>query len=74
MAITRLPVARHTARSNYYEWCQDHNKPLQAAPFGDVAGSGPVTLPDCEYFDERRLVQRESVSRSECDNARHRPH
>ena len=31
---------------NYYEWCQDHNKPVQAAPFGDVAGSGPVTLPD----------------------------
>src|SRR5205085_2142870 len=19
---------------NYYEWCQDHNKPMQAAPFG----------------------------------------
>jgi FtsP/CotA-like multicopper oxidase with cupredoxin domain len=31
---------------NYYEWCQDHNKPLEAAPFGDVAGGGPVTLPD----------------------------
>lgn len=31
---------------NYFEWCQDHNKPLQAAPFGDVASGGPVTLPD----------------------------
>lgn len=31
---------------NYYEWCQDHNKPMQTAPFGDVAGGGPVTLPD----------------------------
>jgi len=31
---------------NYYEWCQDHNKPLEVAPFGDVAGGGPVTLPD----------------------------
>jgi hypothetical protein len=31
---------------NYYEWCQDHNKPLQANPFGDVAGGGPATLPD----------------------------
>jgi FtsP/CotA-like multicopper oxidase with cupredoxin domain len=31
---------------NYYEWCQDHNKPLQALPFGDVANGGPVTLPD----------------------------
>jgi FtsP/CotA-like multicopper oxidase with cupredoxin domain len=31
---------------NYYEWCQDHFKPVQSAPFGDVAGGGPVTLPD----------------------------
>jgi FtsP/CotA-like multicopper oxidase with cupredoxin domain len=31
---------------NYFEWCQDHNKPLQAAPFGDVPGGGPATLPD----------------------------
>jgi FtsP/CotA-like multicopper oxidase with cupredoxin domain len=31
---------------NYYEWCQDHNKPLEVAPFGDVAGGGPATLPD----------------------------
>jgi hypothetical protein len=31
---------------NYYEWCQDHNKPLEAHPFGDVAGGGPMTLPD----------------------------
>src|SRR5205807_1151563 len=35
---------------NYYEWCQDHNKPMQAAPFGDVAGGGPVTLPDANLF------------------------
>jgi FtsP/CotA-like multicopper oxidase with cupredoxin domain len=31
---------------NYFEWCQDHNKPLQATPTGDVAGNGPATLPD----------------------------
>jgi FtsP/CotA-like multicopper oxidase with cupredoxin domain len=31
---------------NYYEWCQDHNKPIEANPFGDVAGGGPATLPD----------------------------
>jgi hypothetical protein len=31
---------------NYYEWCQDHNKPLEANPFGDVAGLGPATLPN----------------------------
>jgi FtsP/CotA-like multicopper oxidase with cupredoxin domain len=35
---------------NYYEWCQDHNKPLQVAPFGDVAGGGPATLPDPNIF------------------------
>ncbi len=31
---------------NYYEWCQDHNKPIELAPYGDVAGGGPATLPD----------------------------
>ena len=31
---------------NYFEWCQDHNKPVQVAPFGDVAAGGPATLPD----------------------------
>src|SRR5947208_15816876 len=31
---------------NFWEWCQDHNKPMQAHPFGDVASGGPVTLPD----------------------------
>jgi FtsP/CotA-like multicopper oxidase with cupredoxin domain len=35
---------------NYYEWCQDHNKPLQATPLGDVAGGGPATLPDPNIF------------------------
>jgi FtsP/CotA-like multicopper oxidase with cupredoxin domain len=35
---------------NYFEWCQDHSKPLQAAPFGDVAGGGPATLPDPNLF------------------------
>ncbi len=42
-------VAAQTA-INYYEWCQDHNKPVQAAPFGDVAAGGPVTLPDPNLF------------------------
>jgi FtsP/CotA-like multicopper oxidase with cupredoxin domain len=31
---------------NYYEWCQDHLKALEKAPFGDVGSNGPVTLPD----------------------------
>jgi FtsP/CotA-like multicopper oxidase with cupredoxin domain len=35
---------------NYFEWCQDHNKPLEAAPFGDVAAGGPATLPDPNLF------------------------
>jgi len=35
---------------NYYEWCQDHNKPLEVAPTGDVAGGGPATLPDPNIF------------------------
>jgi FtsP/CotA-like multicopper oxidase with cupredoxin domain len=35
---------------NYFEWCQDHDKPLQVAPFGDVASGGPVTLPDPNIF------------------------
>ncbi|HTY98757.1 MAG TPA: multicopper oxidase family protein [Rhodocyclaceae bacterium] len=35
---------------NYFEWCQDHNKPVQVAPFGDVAAGGPTTLPDPNLF------------------------
>jgi FtsP/CotA-like multicopper oxidase with cupredoxin domain len=35
---------------NYYEWCPDHNKPLEAHPFGSVASGGPVTLPDANIF------------------------
>jgi hypothetical protein len=44
-----VPPAPYNA-INYYEWCQDHNKPLQVAPFGDVAGGGPATLPDPNLF------------------------
>jgi FtsP/CotA-like multicopper oxidase with cupredoxin domain len=39
-----------TSAINYYEWCQDHNKPLEANPFGDVAGGGPATLPNPNIF------------------------
>ena len=31
---------------NYYEWCQDHNKPLEVNPLGDVGAGGPATLPN----------------------------
>ncbi|MEM5285807.1 multicopper oxidase domain-containing protein [Paraburkholderia sabiae] len=35
---------------NYYEWCADHNKALEAHPFGNVGSGGPVTLPDARLF------------------------
>jgi hypothetical protein len=35
---------------NYFEWCQDHNKPLEVNPFGDVANGGPMTLPAPNIF------------------------
>jgi FtsP/CotA-like multicopper oxidase with cupredoxin domain len=35
---------------NFMEWCQDHNKPVQANPFGDVPAGGPVTMPDPNVF------------------------
>ena len=34
------------ADDNYYEWCGDHDKPLEAHPFGQVGSGGPITLPD----------------------------
>jgi FtsP/CotA-like multicopper oxidase with cupredoxin domain len=38
------------AALNYYEWCADHNKSLEKAPFGDVNAGGPVTLPDANIL------------------------
>ena len=35
---------------NFMEWCQDHDKPVQVNPFGDVPGGGPATLPDPNVF------------------------
>jgi len=35
---------------NFMEWCQDHNKPVEVNPFGDVPGGGPATLPDPNVF------------------------
>jgi hypothetical protein len=32
------------------EWCQDHEKPIQVSPFGDVAAGGPATFPDPNVF------------------------
>jgi FtsP/CotA-like multicopper oxidase with cupredoxin domain len=47
--VNSSPAAPVSA-NNYYEWCQDHNKPLQATPIGDVPGGGPATLPDPNIF------------------------
>jgi len=35
---------------NFMEWCQDHDKPIQVAPFGDMTGGGPATFPDPNVF------------------------
>lgn len=35
---------------NFMEWCQDHDKPIQVNPFGDVPAGGPATLPDPNVF------------------------
>jgi FtsP/CotA-like multicopper oxidase with cupredoxin domain len=37
-------------RINYFEWCQDHNKPLESNPIGDVSAGGPMTLPNPNIF------------------------
>jgi hypothetical protein len=47
--INSSPAAPVSAL-NYGEWCQDHNKPLEAAPLGDVGGGGPATLPNPNIF------------------------
>lgn len=31
---------------NYYEWCADHNKPLESHPYGNVGSGGPAALPN----------------------------
>ena len=45
-----VTTASIQASLNYYEWCQDHNKPIQVNPFGDVPGGGPATFPDPNVF------------------------
>ena len=39
-------TAAAVAAVNFMEWCQDHYKPVQVSPFGDVPGGGPATFPD----------------------------
>jgi FtsP/CotA-like multicopper oxidase with cupredoxin domain len=43
-------TAASDPNGNYYEWCADHNKALEKAPFGAVAGAGPATLPDANIL------------------------
>jgi FtsP/CotA-like multicopper oxidase with cupredoxin domain len=45
-SVPRAPVNA----INYYEWCQDHNKPLEVAASGDIGSGGPATLPDPNIF------------------------
>jgi FtsP/CotA-like multicopper oxidase with cupredoxin domain len=47
--VNSSPAAPASA-INYYEWCQDHNKPLEVNPIGDVASGGPATLPNPNIF------------------------
>lgn len=35
---------------NYFEWCADHKKALEAKPTGMVGSGGPVTLPDANIL------------------------
>ena len=35
---------------NYFEWCADHKKALEAKPTGMVGSGGPVTLPDANIM------------------------
>jgi FtsP/CotA-like multicopper oxidase with cupredoxin domain len=39
-----------TGAINFMEWCQDHYKPVQVNPFGDVPAGGPATFPDPNVF------------------------
>jgi FtsP/CotA-like multicopper oxidase with cupredoxin domain len=38
------------AAPNYFEWCGDHQKPLESKPSGLVGSGGPVTLPDANIL------------------------
>jgi FtsP/CotA-like multicopper oxidase with cupredoxin domain len=44
--LTANGVQMTSGAPNYYEWCQDHNVPLEANPVGQVGGGGPMTLFD----------------------------
>jgi hypothetical protein len=35
--------AAAVAAGNYFEWCQDHNHPLETAPAGQTGSGGPTT-------------------------------
>ena len=39
-------VITPASSANYYEWCADHDVPLEANPVGAVGGGGPATLMD----------------------------
>jgi FtsP/CotA-like multicopper oxidase with cupredoxin domain len=43
--VNSAPPALTTA-PNYYEWCGDHNHPLEANPVGQIGGGGPAVTFD----------------------------
>jgi FtsP/CotA-like multicopper oxidase with cupredoxin domain len=50
LSYSTAPNQAVASQVNYYEWCQDHNKPLEVAPYGDVNAGGPATLPNANIF------------------------
>jgi FtsP/CotA-like multicopper oxidase with cupredoxin domain len=49
-AYSGTPSPAPVSAANYYEWCADHNKPLEVNPLGDMPGGGPATLPNPNIF------------------------
>ena len=49
-------------RINYYEWCQDHNKPVEVESVRRCRQRRPGNSARSEYFHERRLVRRHALS------------
>jgi hypothetical protein len=48
--FSATPVAATVNAVNFWEWCADHNKPLEVNPIGDVPAGGPATLPNPNIF------------------------
>ncbi len=55
---------------NYYEWCADHNHPLESNPTGQVGKGGPMTIPDANimanglWYNGSPYLGQDAVNRS----------